>query len=154
MKRMYIIILFLSMTSFLHPACSQDAAPPAPLLQTGGDQQDSLMDFLQGDFLRRYRDALTEQKTVGASHRASRPKTELGQGRFGENPSDLSQFIDVESDGDKPLGRLRELTKIPPPQDAPPPQSATGSHGDVWSNIAPDKRFAYAQDLFDRRKYD
>ncbi|MGC9327690.1 MAG: tetratricopeptide repeat protein [Candidatus Hinthialibacter sp.] len=156
MKRMTAVLLILSMTIFIASVRSQEEAspPPAPWPPIGEDQQDSLLDFLQSDFLRRYQDALSNQKTPGASHRAARPNPELGRGRFGENPSDLSQFIDVGDEEDKPLGRLRELTQIPPPQDAPPPQSATATPDDVWANVASDKRFEYAQDLLNRRKYD
>ncbi len=152
MIRFIFPISFVLITFSIPSVFSQEAAPLAPLMES--DDKNSLMDTLKGDLLRRYQGALAKDKKKETSHSPKRPRPELGKGQFSEEPIDISKYIGTEGDPEKTIDKLRELGKIPPPKEAAPPPSASDTQNGIWSNIPPEKRYSYAQDLFQRRKYE
>ncbi len=149
-----LILLVGSVCLFLSaPVYAQDSIPLAPLLDSdGANNQNSLMNLLKNDLLRRY--TKTTPNEEGSQNRPRRPRPELGKGQYSDTPIDLSKFIGPDGDSDETLKRLREMGKIPDPDDIPMPKDATGTIKDVWSDVAPENRLDYAKELFKRRKYE
>ena len=142
-----LICSFVSTQSY-----AQDSVPLAPLLDSAGaNSQNSLMNLLKNDLLRRY--TKTTPNEEGSQNRPRRPRPELGKGQYNDTPIDLSKFIGPNGDSDQTLERLREMGKIPNPDDMPMPKNATGTIKDAWSDVTPENRLEYAKDLFKRRKY-
>lgn len=136
---------------------SQEEAPLSPMLDSG--DKNSLLDMLKGDLMRQYQEAQAKEKKPESSRRRQRPRPELGKGQYSDEPIDISKYIGTEGDPNKAADKLRELGKIPPAQNAPPPECATGTQDagtkdGLWSNVSPEKRYEYAQELFNRRKYE
>jgi tetratricopeptide (TPR) repeat protein len=144
--------LLVLLAVFCMRGSCQDMAPLAPLVESEG--KNSLMDLLKGDLLKQYQDAQAKDKQQAPSHRRPRPRPELGKGQYSEEPIDISKYIGTEGDPNKAVDKLRELGKIPPPQSASLPENASDSLDGMWKNAPPEKRFEYAQDLFERRKYE
>lgn len=157
MRRNKFVWIALYGLAFNLPSFSQEMAPLTPFLDSG--EKNSLMDVLKSDLMRQYQDSQSKDKKQDFPHRRQRPRPELGKGQYSEEPIDLSKYIGTEGDPNKAIDKLRELGKIPPAQGAPSPESATdattiGNKEDLWSNIAPEKRFEYAQEMFNRRKFE
>lgn len=144
--------LFVLLSAFCLQVFCQDMAPLAPLVESGG--ANSLMDLLKGDLLKQYQEAQAKDKQQSSSHRRPRPRPELGKGQFGEEPIDISKYIGTEGDPNKAVDTLRELGKIPPPQSACMPENASNALDGMLKNVPPEKRFEYALDLFQRRKFE
>ncbi len=124
-----------------------------PFLDPSSDKGGSLFDLFKSDLLKRYQSEmdLSGTKNKLSRKRPSRPRPEMGSGRARE-PADLSKFFGPESDYEKTADRLKDRLGYPG-MAAPTVPSITPGLFDRWKDLPREKRFAFAADLFKRRKY-
>lgn len=149
-RRFLILVIGILLWIAATPVFPQEL-PSLPSLMDS-DSTDSLMNLLKNDLMKRYQNL--EAKQNNEKNRPERPRPELGKSHGGNEPVDISQYLGPDASPEKTLEKLQELGRIPSSRDIPSPPSATDSRQGLWSNVPPEKRFEYAQDLFKRRKYD
>lgn len=155
MKKVRPVFLAIWIAALLMAECrplpAQEELPEIPSF-LNESSNNSLMDLLKTDLLRRYRSA-RENQSPGKSGRIQRPSPELGP-KNRPAPIDLSEYIGPEGDAEKTYRKALDSGAMPPPASAPIPEEATRGEKDLWSDLTVDQRFTYAEDLFKRRKYE
>lgn len=125
-----------------------------PFLDPTSNSSNSLMDLLKTDLLKRYQSSAdpSGKNNRLSRQRPDRPSPELGD--RSPQPLDLSKYIGPDSDIRKTMDHLAEKGAYPSGIAPPTTPSASPDLSDRWKGIPREKRFAFANDLFNRRKYE
>ena len=161
-KNLLVVLLFIAFLPVIPSA--QDASS---LLGGAGGGENSLMNLLKTDMMRRVQEAdqLRQKQSnlqnpqspqspsapsMPSSGRPPRPRPEMGKRDTMNEPVDISKYLGPNGDSNKTMDKLRDMGKIPQPGDAPSPPDVTNAD-DKWKDVPLDKRIAYVDDLLKRR---
>ncbi len=135
MRNLFIISLLLSVAD----VSGQQDAPPLPFAQD--DDKNPLLDLLNTEFMKRAQDAKQ------GDQRYTQPKPGRGKAHKPVSPAiDYKEFLGPGADPDATLRALQDKGLVPKPNEL------SKSENDLWQEVPPDKRLAFAEERLKRNE--